>query len=88
MAETEKNVEATIGRCPDSHWLVGFVQGIVGAHSQGETEDELKENIAEVMAMIDTPEFGIDKCEDEGLDVGELVDVRKVTVTYTCKAAA
>jgi len=31
---------------------VGYVPGWPGAHSQGETVDELKENLAEVISML------------------------------------
>jgi predicted RNase H-like HicB family nuclease len=31
---------------------VGYVPGWPGAHSQGETIDELKENLAEVISML------------------------------------
>ena len=31
---------------------VGYVPGWPGAHSQGETIDELKDNLAEVIAML------------------------------------
>jgi predicted RNase H-like HicB family nuclease len=31
---------------------VGYVPGWPGAHSQGETVDELRENLAEVISML------------------------------------
>jgi predicted RNase H-like HicB family nuclease len=31
---------------------VGYVPGLPGAHSQGETVDELKKNLAEVISML------------------------------------
>jgi predicted RNase H-like HicB family nuclease len=43
---------AVVERCPDTGLYVGFVPGFPGAHSQGETLDELKENLAEVIAML------------------------------------
>jgi predicted RNase H-like HicB family nuclease len=39
-------------RCPDTGLLVGYVPGVAGAHSQGETLEELRENLQEVMAML------------------------------------
>jgi predicted RNase H-like HicB family nuclease len=41
-----------VERCPQAGLYVGYVPGFVGAHSQGETLDELNENIREVIAML------------------------------------
>lgn len=43
---------AVIERCADTGLLVGYVPGFPGAHSQGETLDELHRNLAEVLAML------------------------------------
>ena len=43
---------AIIERCPDTGVLVGYVPGFPGAHSQGESLDELSENLAEVISML------------------------------------
>ena len=43
---------AVIERCPDSGLYVGYVPGFAGAHSQGNTLDELQENLLEVIAML------------------------------------
>ena len=43
---------AVIERCPDTGLYVGYVPGFAGAHSQGESLDELKENLREVIAML------------------------------------
>ena len=43
---------AVIERCPDTGLFVGYVPGFPGAHSQGETLDELRENLAEVIGML------------------------------------
>jgi len=43
---------AVIERCPDTGLLVGYVPGFPGAHSQGETLDELHRNLTEVIAML------------------------------------
>lgn len=43
---------AVIERCVDTGLLVGYVPGFPGAHSQGETLDELHRNLAEVLAML------------------------------------
>jgi predicted RNase H-like HicB family nuclease len=36
----------------DTSLYVGYVLGFVGAHSQGETLDELRENLREVIEML------------------------------------
>jgi predicted RNase H-like HicB family nuclease len=43
---------AVIERCRDTGLYVGFVPGFAGAHSQGETLDELQRNLSEVVAML------------------------------------
>ena len=40
-----KYYTAVIEKCPDTGLYVGYVPGFVGAHSQGETIDELIENL-------------------------------------------
>ena len=43
---------AVVERCPDTGLYVGDVPGYPGAHSQGETMDELRVNLREVVAML------------------------------------
>ena len=43
---------AVVERCPQTKLYVGHVPGFPGAHSQGETLDELQENLREVVAML------------------------------------
>jgi len=43
---------AVVERCPDTGLYVGFIPGFTGAHSQGETMDELNENLKEVIDML------------------------------------
>jgi len=43
---------AIIEKCPDTGLYVGYVPGFPGAHSQGETLDELRENLKEVIEML------------------------------------
>ena len=43
---------AVIERCPQTGLFVGFVPGFPGAHSQGETLDELNRNLQEAIAML------------------------------------
>ena len=41
-----------IERCSETGLYVGSVPGWTGAHSQGETLEELRENLREVIAML------------------------------------
>jgi predicted RNase H-like HicB family nuclease len=41
-----------IERDPDTNLYVGYVPGGPGAHSQGETLDELRRNLQEVLGML------------------------------------
>lgn len=43
---------AIVERCKETGFYVGYVPGFPGAHSQGETLDELKGNLKEVIAML------------------------------------
>lgn len=43
---------AVIERCPETGLFVGYVPGFPGAHSQGETLDELQQNLTEVIGML------------------------------------
>jgi predicted RNase H-like HicB family nuclease len=43
---------AVIERCTETGLLVGYVPGFPGAHSQGQTLDELQGNLEEVMSML------------------------------------
>jgi predicted RNase H-like HicB family nuclease len=47
-----KSFTAVIERDHETGLLVGYVPGFPGAHSQGETLDELNENLREVIAML------------------------------------
>ena len=39
-------------RDPETGLFVGYIPGWTGAHSQGATLDELRENLREVVAML------------------------------------
>jgi len=41
-----------VERCPDTRLYVRYVPGFPGAHSQGETLEELNVNLREVIAML------------------------------------
>lgn len=47
-----KNFTAVIERDADTGLYVGWVPGFPGAHSQGETLDELQANLREVIEML------------------------------------
>ena len=67
-----KVYSAVIERCPQTGLLVGFVPGFPGAHSQGETLDEVNRNLQEVIEML---------LEDgDPVLESEFVEVQKVAV--------
>lgn len=43
---------AVVEKCLETGLFVGYVPGFPGAHSQGETLDELNENLREVVEML------------------------------------
>ena len=47
-----KEYTAVIERDPDTKLYVGYIPGFPGAHSQGETLDELNANLREVVEML------------------------------------
>lgn len=47
-----KTFSAVIERCHQTRLFVGFVPGFPGAHSQGETLDEVNRNLQEVISML------------------------------------
>ena len=61
---------AVIERCPQTGLFVGYVPGFPGAHSQGETLDELRENMLEVLELL--LEEGEPKIEAEFVGVQTL----------------
>jgi predicted RNase H-like HicB family nuclease len=46
------NFTAVVERCTETGLFVGYVPGFPGAHSQGETLDELNDNLREVVEML------------------------------------
>ena len=62
-----KTYSAVIQRDPDTGLFVGSVPGFPGAHSQGETLDELNANLREVIEML--LEDGEPKLESEFVGV-------------------
>ncbi len=47
-----KTYTVIVERCPETGLLVGHIPGFVGAHSQGETHEELLTNLKEVVSML------------------------------------
>ena len=47
-----RSYTAVVERCPLTGLYVGYVPGFPGAHSQGETLEELNGNLKEAIAMI------------------------------------
>ena len=47
-----RSYTAVVERCPDTRLYIGYVPGFPGAHSQGETLEELNGNLKDVIAMI------------------------------------
>jgi predicted RNase H-like HicB family nuclease len=67
-----RTYSAVIERCPQTKLFVGFVPGFVGAHSQGETLDELSHNLQEVISML--------LLDGEPLFESEFVGIQNVAV--------
>lgn len=47
-----KMYTAIIERCPDTQLYTGYIPGFPGAHSQGETLEELHANLHEVLQLL------------------------------------
>jgi len=47
-----KTFTAIVERDSNTNLYIGYVPGFSGAHSQGETLDELQENLREVIEML------------------------------------
>jgi predicted RNase H-like HicB family nuclease len=47
-----RSYQAVIEKCPDTGLSIGYIPGFPGAHSQGETLDELNRNLCEVVEML------------------------------------
>ena len=47
-----KTLTAIVQRDPQTGLFVGYVHGFPGAHTQGESLDELNQNLREVIAML------------------------------------
>lgn len=47
-----KTFTAVVEKDKDTGLFVGYIPGFPGAHSQGETLDELRNNLQEVLTML------------------------------------
>jgi len=47
-----KTFTAIIERCPETGLLIGYIPGFAGAHSQGDSHEELVANLKEVISML------------------------------------
>jgi predicted RNase H-like HicB family nuclease len=59
-----KTYTAVIERDRETGYYVGYVPGLPGAHSQGETLDELRDNLREAIELVmeddNPPELGVE----------------------------
>jgi len=62
-----RTFNVVVERDPDTGLLVGYVPGWPGAHSQGDSLDELQTNLQEVVSML--LEDGEPKLESEFVGV-------------------
>ncbi|MFW6415706.1 MAG: type II toxin-antitoxin system HicB family antitoxin [Thermodesulfobacteriota bacterium] len=47
-----KTFTAVVERCHDTGLYIGFIPGFPGAHTQGESLDEINKNLKEVIGML------------------------------------
>jgi len=67
-----KTFTAVIEKDSETKLYVGYVPGFPGAHSQGETLDELQDNLREVIEML---------LEDEALEIKtEFIGTQQIIV--------
>jgi len=52
MEAQVKTYLSVIEQCPDTGLYVGYIPGFPGAHTQGETLEELNRNLQEVIEML------------------------------------
>ena len=48
----ERKFTMVIEKCPGTGLYVGYIPGIPGAHTQGETIEELEKNMREVLELL------------------------------------
>ena len=67
-----KSYTIVIERCRETGLYVGSVPGFPGAHSQGDSLDELRENMREVIAMLLDDGEPAHESEFVGTETGEV----------------
>lgn len=70
-----RNFVAYIERDPETNLYVGIIPGIPGAHTQGETLDELQSNLKEVLELCLE-----EMSDEERLEMPEFVGIQQVEV--------
>lgn len=66
------NYTAVIEKCSETGLYVGYIPNISGAHSQGETMEELSQNLQEVVEML---------LEDGNINVtSEFIGTQNITI--------
>jgi predicted RNase H-like HicB family nuclease len=68
-----RTVTAVVEQDSDTHLFVGYVPGWPGAHSQGATREELRDNLLEVIQMLledGEPELSAEFVGTQTLQVG------------------
>ena len=68
-----RKIAAYVERDPETGFYVGSVPGIPGAHTQGETLDELQANLKEVIALC------LEEMESE-IEIPEFVGIQQIEV--------
>jgi len=68
-----RKIAAYVERDPETGFYVGIVPGIPGAHTQGETLDELQTNLKEVLALC------LGEMESES-EIPEFVGIQQIEV--------
>jgi len=68
-----KNYTMVVERCAETGFFIGSIPGWVGAHTQAETLEELRDNMKEVIEMLledGEPEFESEFVGTEALLAG------------------
>ena len=68
-----RKITAYVERDPETGFYVGIVPGITGAHTQGETLDELQTNLREVLALC------LEELESD-TEIPEFVGIQQIEV--------
>ena len=71
------NFTAVVEHCKVTGLYVGYVPGFTGAHSQGNTLDELNNNMQEVIAML--LKDGMPELETEFIGTQQIAVVQEVS---------